>query len=350
MELNKIYNMDCVEGMKNIADDYIAVCITDPPYNYEFIGHKWDAEEVKRRTERVKELSSTVVKNIPYGSGLAGGTRNKRWYERNRQNIIDYSKWIEEWGTELYRIMKPGGLVFVFNSTRTIAQVQVALENVGFYARDIMVWRRNSGIPKGLNVAPGGLVFVFNSTRTIAQVQVALENVGFYARDIMVWRRNSGIPKGLNVAKKLEKMGKDDLKKWEGWHSCLRNEWEAICIVQKPIVNNYIETLEKYHVGLFKAKNEEGFKSNIIEDIKRDKKDDFNIHATVKPKDLIKQLIELSVPDYDDNIVLDPFMGSGTTAVVAKEMDIKYIGFEVCEEYVEIANKRIKESLHKEVE
>lgn len=292
--INKIICNDCIEGMKEIPDNYIASCITDPPYNYEFIGHKWDSEEIKRRTERVKESSSTLVKNIPYGSGLAGGVRNKRWYEKNRQNIVDYSKWIEEWGTELYRIMKPGGLVFVFNSTRTIAQVQVALENVGFYARDIMVWRRNSGIPKG-----------------------------------------------LNVAKKLEKMGKDDWQKWEGWHSCLRNEWEAICVVQKPLINNYIETLEKYNVGLFKAKNEEGFKSNIIENIKRDKKDDFNIHATVKPKDLIKQLIELSVPDYDDNIVLDPFMGSGTTAVVAKEMGIKYIGFEVCEEYVEIANKRL---------
>ena len=34
-------------------------------------------------------------------------------------------------------------------------------------------------------------------------------------------------------------------------------------------------------------------------------------------------------------------MGSGTTAVVAKEMGIKYIGFEICEEYVEIANKRL---------
>lgn len=296
MEVNKIYNMDCIEGMKEIPDNYIASCITDPPYNYEFIGHKWDSEEVKRRTERVKESSSTLVKNIPYGSGLAGGVRNKRWYEKNRQNIVDYSKWIEEWGTELYRIMKPGGLVFVFNSTRTIAQVQVALENVGFYARDIMVWRRNSGIPKG-----------------------------------------------LNVAKKLEKMGKDDWQKWEGWHSCLRNEWEAICVVQKPLINNYIETLEKYNVGLFKAKNEEGFKSNIIENIKRDVKDSFNIHATVKPKDLIKQLIELSVPDYDDNIVLDCFMGSGTTAVVAKEMGIKYIGFETCEEYVNIANQRLKE-------
>ena len=296
MNINKIYNEDCIEGMKKIPNDFIASCITDPPYNYEFIGHKWNSDETKRRIDKSKETSSsTLVKNIPYGSGLAGGVRNKRWYDKNRQNIIEYSKWVEEWGKELYRIMKPGGLVFVFNSTRTIAHVQVALENVGFYARDIIVWRRNSGIPKG-----------------------------------------------LNVAKKLEKMGNKDWQKWEGWHSCLRNEWEAICVVQKPLINNYIETLEKYNVGLFKAKTAEGFKSNIIEDVKRDKKDDFNTHPTVKPEDLIKQLVELSVPDYDDNIVLDPFIGSGTTAVVCKKMGIKYIGFELEEEYFNIATERLK--------
>ena len=54
---------------------------------------------------------------------------------------------------------------------------------------------------------PGALVLIFNSTRTIAQVQVSMENVGFYARDIMVWRRQSGIPKGLNVSKKIRKNG-----------------------------------------------------------------------------------------------------------------------------------------------
>ena len=109
MNINKIYNEDCIEGMKKIPNDFIASCITDPPYNYEFIGHKWNSDETKRRIDKSKETSSsTLVKNIPYGSGLAGGVRNKRWYDKNRQNIIEYSKWVEEWGKELYRIMKPG--------------------------------------------------------------------------------------------------------------------------------------------------------------------------------------------------------------------------------------------------
>lgn len=291
---NSIICGDCFDVMKQMGNDSIACCITDPPYNYEFIGRAWDEEEINRRLERVKCSSSTLVKNIPYGSGLAGGVRNARWYAKNRQNILEYQAWVEEWGKELYRTVKPGGLVLVFNSTRTAAHIQIALENAGFYARDILVWRRNSGIPKG-----------------------------------------------INIAKKLEKMGDENAQDWAGWHSCLRNEWEAIVIVQKPLVNNYIETLSKYHVGLFNAKDDNGFQSNIIEDIRREVLDEYNTHPTVKPLDLMKKLIRLTVPKGYGNIVLDPFAGSGTTLLAAKIEGIDYIGIEINPSYVEIAKRRL---------
>ena len=97
-------------------------------------------------------------------------------------------------------------------------------------------------------------------------------------------------------------MGYNDYKIWEGWHSCLRNVWEAISVVQKPLVNNYINTLKEYNVGLFNAKSEEGFQSNIIENISRDDLQDYNIHCTVKPLDLIENLIKLTMPVDSDNI------------------------------------------------
>ncbi len=83
---NQIIPGDCREILNKIEANSISTCITDPPYNYEFIGHKWDAEEIKRRTNRVQN-SKTLVKNIPYGSGLAGGVRNARWYELGRSYI-----------------------------------------------------------------------------------------------------------------------------------------------------------------------------------------------------------------------------------------------------------------------
>ena len=145
---------DCRDVLSELTEQSISACITDPPYNYEFVGHKWDADEIKRRTGRARENGSKIlVKNIPYGSGLAGGVRNERWYERNRENILDYQSWCLEWGKQVFRVLKPGGIVAVFNSTRTVAHVQVALEAAGFYARDCIVYRRPSGIPKGLNLS-----------------------------------------------------------------------------------------------------------------------------------------------------------------------------------------------------
>ena len=71
MELkNKIYLGDCVDIMKDIPSESISGCITDPPYNYEFVGRNWDKNEIERRKSRVKDSSSTLVKNLPYGLSL----------------------------------------------------------------------------------------------------------------------------------------------------------------------------------------------------------------------------------------------------------------------------------------
>ncbi|MCK5523578.1 MAG: site-specific DNA-methyltransferase [Thiomargarita sp.] len=93
--IDKVFCGDCVNVMAEMPDDSIACCITDPPYNYEFIGRKWDEKEINRRLDKIKE-SNTLVKNIPYGSGLAGGVRNERWYERNYQNIFEAKVFIQK--------------------------------------------------------------------------------------------------------------------------------------------------------------------------------------------------------------------------------------------------------------
>lgn len=295
--LNKIHLGDCVEIMKKVPNNSIAGCITDPPYNYEFFGHKWNNNEIKRRCNNAKNNSNILVKHVPYGSGLAGGVRNVNWYKKNRENIMEYQEWIEEWGKELYRILKPGAYAFVFNSSKTVAHVQVALENQGFYARDVFVWIKNSGIPKG-----------------------------------------------LNASLKMRKTGREDWEQWKNWHSTTRTAWEAISVTQKPLEINYINTLNKYDVGLLKTKNDidNTFLSNVFKDYARDKKDIFNKHITIKPIRLIEKLIEISVPLKKGNIIIDPFMGSGTTAMASEKLGIDYIGCEISSEYVDIANQRLR--------
>lgn len=285
---------DCRDVLTQIPSDYFSACITDPPYNYEFIGRNWDAQEIDRRLERVQN-STTLVKNIPYGSGLAGGVRNQRWYNRIRQNILEYQSWCLTWAKQVFRTLRPGGFVLVFNSTRTVAHVQVALEEVGFYARDILVYRRRSGIPKG-----------------------------------------------LNASKKLRAMGDEKWSDWEGWHSCLRNEWEAISLMQKPLIDNYVTTIRHSKVGLLHTEMEgDGFLSNIIDRFRKTEEDSFEGHCTIKPLELIKHLIRLTVPKNDKHVVLDPFAGTGTTCVAARELGHHYFGIETNGDYVAIAIDRL---------
>ncbi|WP_206193932.1 DNA-methyltransferase [Aliarcobacter skirrowii] len=63
-------------------------------------------------------------------------------------------------------------------------------------------------------------------------------------------------------------------------------------------------------------------------------------HPAQYPERLIERIILVSTNE--DEIVLDPFMGSGTTAVVAKKLNRKYIGYEIEEEYIKIAEKRLE--------
>jgi site-specific DNA-methyltransferase (adenine-specific) len=289
---------DCREILASLNENSISCVITDPPYNYEFIGRNWDHDEIQRRMERIQE-SSTLVKNIPYGSGLAGGVRNERWYKRNRENVVQYIEWTKEWSNELMRVCKPGAIVAVFSSTRTLAHVQVALEEAGFYARDVLVYRRHSGIPKGLNI----------------------------------W-------------KKLDKLGDSNAHEWNGWHTCLRNEWEAIVVVQKPLINNYLETIRETGLGPFKAILPDGsFQSNILEGFSKGPDEKIDEHCTIKPLSLIRRLLELFLPKGDEHVVLDPFAGTGTTLVAALELGYQAIGIEIEERYISVIQKRLSESL-----
>ena len=71
-----------------------------------------------------------------------------------------------------------------------------------------------------------------------------------------------------------------------------------------------------------------------------------NYHPTVKPIKLMRYLVRLVTPP--NGVVLDPFLGSGTTAIACLKLNRKFIGIEKEEEYVKIAKARIKPFLEQE--
>ena len=137
---------------------------------------------------------------------------------------------------------------------------------------------------------------------------------------------------------------------------------EPMCLAVKPIEGRYIDNFQKYGTGLMNTSDEtktgEGFfPSNIVTTDKveesmdrvflvakptKAEKGEYNTHLSVKPVHLISHLVKLFTKE--DAIVLDPFMGSGTTAVACIQSKRRYIGFDLNQEYIEITERRIAEA------
>jgi len=146
-----------------------------------------------------------------------------------------------------------------------------------------------------------GWMMTFCAKKDIGFFINSLEKNGFIAVDVLVWQKPDPIP--LNAKSRF------------------LNAWEAIVIGKKPgaIWNStYEHNIIKFQAP--KGKN--------------------RFHPTQKPVELIKKLINLTTNAGD--IVLDPFMGSGTTAVACIEANRNYIGFEISKEYWEQSMNRIK--------
>lgn len=146
-----------------------------------------------------------------------------------------------------------------------------------------------------------GWLISFCAKKDVGYFWKRLEENGFVAIDVLVWQKPDPLP--LNGKTKL------------------LNAWEAAIIGKKPNAPYYGHCVH----NIFKYQAPKG------ED---------RIHPTQKPLGLIKRLIELTTKEQD--FVLDPFVGSGTTAVACKMLNRRFIGFELSEEYCANAQKRIE--------
>lgn len=135
-------------------------------------------------------------------------------------------------------------------------------------------------------------------------------------------------------------------QKWTGWRvGNLRPIFEPILWFTKPYTlgGTLADNVRDYGVGAF---NNDAWK-NYTEDCSNtitvvSKKSDHGLHPTQKPIELLRALVELST--VENQLVLDPFCGSGSTLLAAYELKRNYIGIDNNENYVEIAKKRLASS------
>lgn len=217
---------------------------------------------------------------------------------------------------------------------------------------------------------PGGAFISFSSPRLYHSMAMAVEDVGFEIRDMLGWIYTQSQVKAFSqdhIINKDKFMTPDEKTKLKelctNWKTPqLKPAIEPMCLAVKPIEGRYIDNFNKYGTGLMNTSDEtktgEGFfPSNIVttDEIEESmdrvflvakpnkvEKGDYNTHLSVKPVNLISHLVKLFTKE--NAVVLDPFMGSGTTAVACVQSKRNYIGFDINKEYIEITERRIKDS------
>ena len=238
LELNKIYNMDVLEGLKQIDDENIDIIITSPPYNKAGLngkckGVKWN-------------------KTIDYGGDFN--------IDNKPEDV--YQEWQLEILKECYRVLKKDGLMFYNHKNRIVKG-------------------------KGYIISP--YEWLLKSE--------------FKIRQEIIWNRKSG-----------------------------PNQESSRYIPSYE--NIYVLTKDKNTI--FKRKKDAEYKTDVWT-INPDRHND---HPAPFPIDIPRNILHnIEVEEGRNIIVLDPFMGSGTTAKAAIEKGYDFIGFEIVPEYIESFTK-----------
>lgn len=308
--------------MKRIPDKSINLVCTDPPYN---IGKaKWD-------------------------------------------KIPNYIEWCGKWIKESERVLKDNGSLYLWhNDMVQIAQLmEYTRQNTRFIFNSFIIWDKgdvrangwknpsdNNALRSWFNTAEYCLYYTFQSETGLTTVMLDTNNfptMRKYFKELQEYI-------GLNKKQILEKIGQNadhcfrwnssqwdmptpetyqqlidtfHINQWDGFreYESLRKEYESLRKEYESL--RYVHNLDERHNNIWKSTA---------------KPNNGKLHVCQKPLDLIERIVRASSNEND--IILDPFVGSGTTAIAALNTGRTFIGFEKDETYYNIANRRIQ--LHKE--
>ena len=288
--LNKIVHGDCIKILKDIPTGIIDLIIADPPY-FKVIGQKWDY----------------------------------MW-----RTLEDYLDWSLEWIKESSRVLRLGGSFYLFGYIRILAHIIPKLEELGLEFKQQII------IDKGMQAVSG------RATKNYTIFPNTTESILLIIKDNKQWLKDflkeKQKQKGWSSKQINEKLG----VKTDGGGMWSIYTGKNVC-EQFPTRERWSQFKELFEFSLDYEKVSQTFNpimgfTNVWTDI--DFYNEKRIHPTQKPLNLIQRLIQASSLQRD--LILDPFMGSGTSAVAAKSLNRNYLGFEINKDYVNDINTRLK--------
>ena len=187
---------------------------------------------------------------------------------------------------------------------------------------------------------------IFAGRRLSHRCVVAFEDAGFTFKDQLAWLRETAPHRAQRVSVVFARRGDAaNAAHWDGWRvGNLRPTFEPILWFVKPypIGTTIADNVLTHGVGAF---NETAFVTyeSTPDNVVRSgfAPGEGGRHVAQKPVKLLRALIELTTER--DQVILDPFCGSGSTLVAAKSVGRRYLGFENDRRCVKVANKRLAE-------
>jgi|SRR3989344_6104483 len=289
LTLDQVILGDCVEELKKLPDRSIDLIILDPPY-WKVAHEHWDYQW---RTES------------------------------------DYAKWCFEWFKELSRVTKLSGSLYLFGYMRNLVYLYKDILDLGFIFRQQIILdkgiqalggRATRGYKMFPNVTESLLFFIFDSKPFIKQMLKARQQeLGLSALEI-----NKCLGVKINGG---------------GVWSLYTGDNILAQVPTKEMWGRLQEALEFEHPyeNFAQTFNIEMGITDVWRDLDFYREDRY--HPTQKPIELIKRIINASTNE--GMVVLDPFLGAGSTALASIELNRRFIGIELEPKYVEAAHKRI---------
>ena len=376
-----IINGDCIEEMQKLIDDGVQVdsVVTDPPYHL---------------TSIVKRFGKENSAPAQFGTDGAYARASKGFMGKEWDGgDIAFRK--ETW--ELAKkLLKPGGHLLAFSASKNYHRMAVAIEDAGFEIRDQLMCIYGSGFPKSLNLGDGwgtalkpahepivmARKFIEGTNKNnrekygtgginidgcrvgkeILEEQIAgrSNKIGTFERKDMITPKREGrypanvMHDGSDVVNDIfpnskGSSGNGNAKVGETSKGAIPlRRGEAPLYNDEGSASRYFycpkTSKSERNQGLVefddKQYSHDGRKKSIENPYQRNKSISKNSHPTVKPVELMKYLCRLVTPK--GGTVLDPFMGSGSTGMAAKDEGFDFIGIEREKEYFEISEQRIK--------
>lgn len=279
---------DCFEHIAGFGDNTVDFVLTDPPYFLDGFGGDWDKQKLGKRLQH-----NGAIRSMP--AGMKFDPRQGR----------DFGAFFAKLSAMLIRVIKPGGFFVSFSSGRLYHRMATAAEDAGFEIRDMLAWRYE------------GQAKAFAQEHFVRKRAISEEE----------------------KARILQKLGGRKTPQ-------LKPQMEPMMLAQKPREGTFVDNWMKWEVGLMDCRTSlDGKFPGTVMAADKEKGGRKNGHLTVKPVRLCAHLIRLLTSP--GQTVLDPFLGSGTTAVAAMMTGRKCLGFEIDRDYFAAAAARIGEEARK---